>query len=394
MGRIILQTLTLLFLCLPLWGQLITHYRVIDGDTVEIQAKLGFDVFAKAHIRLANYSAPELYEPGGEDAKNQLQKILDEANIEDITITTTGKKSFDRWVGQILIDGIDVTTKLANFPSLTLQARLDAAGKLASDRNKSVTVVVEEGEYDFVTLRVPPHVSLVATQEATRSVRLRYVGDGDQTLITVANGYGSRISGFEITTKNQAPRCIGISFEGSINAELNNVRINLQGQDTVGVRIKGRESITLSRLESRATVPVEYVWGDNICFRDCDLGCDGPAATLPSTVILLTGMPNQLIFDGSQSWQKGKYAIYGRINAQKSGQGLNINNLRYEQSTATDEPAIDIEFQDRYMESLTITGSRWTDRLNGIKIVNKRFLTTLSIVGGRLPGSKVNVVVQ
>lgn len=384
MGRIILQTLVLCLSVIQGWSQTVTNYRVIDGDTVAVRLNLGYDISATAHIRLSNFSAPELHERGGPEAKTNLETILGKAT--QISVSPTGKKSFDRWVGQIFVDGVDVTSLLSPTYVSSLQDRLDAAGKIAVAQNKSITVVVEEGTYDFVTLRVPPHVSLVATQEATRSVRLRHIGDGDQTLILVAGneGYGTRISGFEILAT--APRCVGIEFEKTINAELNNVRLVLKGEDSVGVRVKGKESISLTRLESRATVPVEYVWGDNIAFHDCDLGCMNNGKNLKNTVVLITGMPNQVIFDGSQTWQGGDYAIYGEVTSAKSGQGLNVYNMRYEQSTSLtkDIPAFYLNFKDRHLETFLLMGCRYTDRKFGAELTK---IGKTTAIGGRLMGT-------
>jgi hypothetical protein len=269
------------------------------------------------------------------------------------------------------------------------QLRLDAAGAIAARRNKSITVVVAEGEYSFTNLLIPPHVSLVADPATTRSVRLRYVGDGDETLFTFQGekGYGSRLAGF--TVDAWQPRLTGIKVENAINPVIEDCRINLLGEDSIGLHVAGRESLTTNRLELRASVPIRIDWADNCAFRDCDLGASGRVKDLPNCVVHLNGPPSQITFDGSQTWQGGDHAIFGeRDGVLTKGQNLNLYNVRWEQSTSRDDvtkAAIHLRFTPRGFENLVMIGCRWTDRVRGFNLAG---VDGITLLGSRLPGSR------
>ncbi len=283
------------------------------------------------------------------------------------------------------------------------QKALDALGIKAAFRNKSFSLVIPEGEYDFVSLRIPKNVSLIADPTTTRSVRLRYVGAGDTTLVTL-QGYGSRFSGFDLIAKDpKAPRLLGVHVDIAMNAEVDRIRFAHYGVDSLGVLIAGRESITVQKCEFRCSVPVAYRSGDNIVFRDMDIGGATSADSLavmndqfPSTVVWLQGQPNQVVFDGSQTWQGCTHAIYGEIEAPRTGQNLNIYNLRYEQPLTPKDaktPAVYLKFADRGFENLVFVGCRWSDRANGIEISGppNRFIPRVTIVGSRMPGTRSGV---
>lgn len=274
------------------------------------------------------------------------------------------------------------------------QKKLNELGTKAAFRNKSFTLVIPEGEYEFVSLSIPKNVSLIASPTTTRSVRLRYVGPGDSTLVTL-QGYGARFSGCDMLAKDpQAPRLVGIRVEDALNAEVDRVRFAHYGVDSQGIVIAGRESITVQKCEFRCAVPVTYAWGDNVVFRDLDIGGATTAesraslhATTPSTCVWIQGMPDQVVFDGSQTWQGGDHALFGEIDRPRTGQGLNIYNLRYEQSLSREDPqkaAVHLRFADRGLENLLIVGSRWTDRKAAL---HTNAIQQITLLGSRLPGS-------
>lgn len=74
--------------------------RVLDGDTFEMDVDAGFYVHAHVKIRLRGYSAPELNEPGGLEAKMIAMELLTLA--PSIVVETFGR-SFERWVGDIFL---------------------------------------------------------------------------------------------------------------------------------------------------------------------------------------------------------------------------------------------------------------------------------------------------
>ena len=68
----------------------------IDGDTIIIN---------NYRIRLNGVSAPELSEEGGNEAKQAMQKILENKTIK---CSLSGRKSYDRYIGVCWIGAVDV----------------------------------------------------------------------------------------------------------------------------------------------------------------------------------------------------------------------------------------------------------------------------------------------
>jgi micrococcal nuclease len=90
--------------------------RVVDGDTIDADIDLGFDVRLKKRIRLAGIDTPEsrtrdLAEKElGIDAKNWLKHRLHEA--EDIIIRTElpdSTEKYGRIIGHLYINGEEVS---------------------------------------------------------------------------------------------------------------------------------------------------------------------------------------------------------------------------------------------------------------------------------------------
>lgn len=101
-------------------------YRAIvrdvhDGDTVSVDADLGFDVWRHtAHIRLAGISARELSMPGGPEARDYLAGALPLDTAVTVRSSKAGHDpadvmSFDRYVIVVtLADGRDLAALLVD----------------------------------------------------------------------------------------------------------------------------------------------------------------------------------------------------------------------------------------------------------------------------------------
>jgi micrococcal nuclease len=90
--------------------------RVVDGDTIDADIDLGFDISLTKRIRLAGIDTPEsrtkdLAEKAlGLDAKNWLKHRLEEA--KDIIIRTQlpdSTEKYGRIIGQLYINGEDAS---------------------------------------------------------------------------------------------------------------------------------------------------------------------------------------------------------------------------------------------------------------------------------------------
>lgn len=59
------------------WRFWATVTRVIDGDTVEVTADLGLDIYRdRLHVRLLDINAPEMKTPEGPASKEALSQLL------------------------------------------------------------------------------------------------------------------------------------------------------------------------------------------------------------------------------------------------------------------------------------------------------------------------------
>lgn len=71
--------------------------RVIDGDTIEADIDLGFDMHYIAKVRLMGINAPELRTATGPASRDHLQSLL----VGPLVITTTLNKEFEKY-GRVL----------------------------------------------------------------------------------------------------------------------------------------------------------------------------------------------------------------------------------------------------------------------------------------------------
>ncbi len=82
--------------------------RILDGDTLEVSVQIG------AIIRLRDCWAPELKQPGGEEAATHLRELaLYQAGLLEIEYTPGGGfgqiMSFERILGRVNVNGLDLS---------------------------------------------------------------------------------------------------------------------------------------------------------------------------------------------------------------------------------------------------------------------------------------------
>ena len=97
-----------------------TCTRVVDGDTIDAEIDLGFDIKVTKRIRLGGINAPEsrtrnkVEKKLGLAAKERLKEMMEgAANCFELESQSIGK--FGRVIGRLLIDriaGKDVITKV------------------------------------------------------------------------------------------------------------------------------------------------------------------------------------------------------------------------------------------------------------------------------------------
>ena len=90
--------------------------KVVDGDTVDAEIDLGFDIKVKKRIRFMGINAPEsrtrdLEEKAkGLAAKDRVKQLLN--GCENITLKSHGIGKFGRCLGEIMLDMVDGQEKL------------------------------------------------------------------------------------------------------------------------------------------------------------------------------------------------------------------------------------------------------------------------------------------
>lgn len=100
--------------------------RVVDGDTIDVMIDLGFATFTKARLRFARINAPEirprkknfptekarLAEKSRGLVAKELIKNFIEVNKNQVTIETTKKGKYGRWIAEIWVLGANLSDLL------------------------------------------------------------------------------------------------------------------------------------------------------------------------------------------------------------------------------------------------------------------------------------------
>jgi len=90
--------------------------KVVDGDTIDAEIDLGFDIKVKKRIRFMGINAPESRTKDLEEkarglaAKDRVKALLD--GCENIQLKSHGIGKFGRCLGEIMLDVIDGQEKL------------------------------------------------------------------------------------------------------------------------------------------------------------------------------------------------------------------------------------------------------------------------------------------
>tara|TARA_R100000234_G_C4924060_1_gene145501 strand:- start:263 stop:631 length:369 start_codon:yes stop_codon:yes gene_type:complete len=90
--------------------------KVVDGDTIDAEIDLGFDIKVKKRIRFMGINAPESRTKDLEEkakglaAKDRVKQLLD--GCKNITLKSHGIGKFGRCLGELHLDTIDGQEKL------------------------------------------------------------------------------------------------------------------------------------------------------------------------------------------------------------------------------------------------------------------------------------------
>jgi micrococcal nuclease len=92
-----------------------TVTRVVDGDTVDVDVDLGFDVWLKKQrVRLAGIDTPESRTRNLEEKKLGLaaKERLKELCAGEIKLESQGKGKYGRILGRLFADDVDICATL------------------------------------------------------------------------------------------------------------------------------------------------------------------------------------------------------------------------------------------------------------------------------------------
>lgn len=76
--------------------------RVVDGDTVDVNADLGFDVHFNIRLRLSGINAPEISTQEGKDTTAYVRSVLPLGAKVVIKTTKDRKDKYGRYLAEIV----------------------------------------------------------------------------------------------------------------------------------------------------------------------------------------------------------------------------------------------------------------------------------------------------
>jgi micrococcal nuclease len=81
--------------------------RVIDGDTVDLECDLGFNIWIHERFRLDGINAPERGKKGGKEATEFLRELLTNAKV--LEVESKKQEKYGRWLGAVYADDQNVS---------------------------------------------------------------------------------------------------------------------------------------------------------------------------------------------------------------------------------------------------------------------------------------------
>lgn len=92
-----------------------TIVRVVDGDTVDIDISLGFQVSTRQRVRLNGINAPEMNTPEGKASKAYLSDLLSVGAVVMVdSVKPGGGDKYGRYLAFIDNGGVSINTKMVS----------------------------------------------------------------------------------------------------------------------------------------------------------------------------------------------------------------------------------------------------------------------------------------
>jgi micrococcal nuclease len=90
--------------------------NVVDGDTIDCEVRLGFDVKTEPiRFRLIGINTPEVHGETKEEGEDAADFVREWLEGEKVVIVSHKKDSFGRWLADVYIDGQHVNKTLVNL---------------------------------------------------------------------------------------------------------------------------------------------------------------------------------------------------------------------------------------------------------------------------------------
>ena len=127
--------------------------RVVDGDTIDVIADLGFSILHKCRVRLFGIDTPESRTRDlDEKVRGKLaSKFLSDAiqNGEDVILRSEIKDSkgkYGRVLGTIIVDGVDVNQQMVD-KHLAVKYYGQSKKEVEDEHLKNRDILISEGVY-------------------------------------------------------------------------------------------------------------------------------------------------------------------------------------------------------------------------------------------------------
>lgn len=88
--------------------------RVVDGDTVDAEVDLGFDLKLSARFRLLGINSPEKNTQEGKKSLGRLAELLPVGSKVVVQTTKDKKEKYGRYLGTFLVDGQSINQQLVS----------------------------------------------------------------------------------------------------------------------------------------------------------------------------------------------------------------------------------------------------------------------------------------
>src|SRR5438477_7671881 len=85
--------------------------KVVDGDTVWLEVKVGFDITIKDSFRLYGINAPEISTPEGRDAKEHLEQLL-APGLSFVTTHKDRREKYGRYLGTLWVGQLNLNQQM------------------------------------------------------------------------------------------------------------------------------------------------------------------------------------------------------------------------------------------------------------------------------------------